>query len=49
MKTAISALALATALFAGAANAADLPSHKAPPPYIPPAADHDLDRVLRRS
>ncbi|MBG0799337.1 porin family protein [Methylocystis sp. L43] len=36
MKTAISALALATALFAGAANAADLPSHKAPPPYIPP-------------
>ncbi len=36
MKTAISALALATALFAGAASAADLPSHKAPPPYIPP-------------
>jgi len=36
MKTALSALALATALAAGAAQAADLPSRKAPPAYIPP-------------
>lgn len=37
MKTAISALALAVALAAGAAQAADLPSRKGPPPaYIPP-------------
>jgi outer membrane immunogenic protein len=37
MKTALSALVLAAALAAGAAQAADLPSRKAPPPaYIPP-------------
>lgn len=37
MKTALSALALAAALAAGAAQAADLPSRKGPPPaYIPP-------------
>lgn len=37
MKTALSALALAVALAAGAAQAADLPSRKAPPPaYVPP-------------
>jgi outer membrane immunogenic protein len=37
MKTTLSAIALAAALAAGAAQAADLPSRKAPPPaYIPP-------------
>lgn len=37
MKTSISAAALALALSAGSALAADLPSHKAPPPvYVPP-------------
>jgi len=37
MKTALSAVALAAALAAGAAQAADLPSRKGPPPaYIPP-------------
>ncbi|MCX7900164.1 MAG: porin family protein, partial [Methylocystis sp.] len=37
MKTAISALAFAAALGAGAAHAADLPSQKGPPPaYVPP-------------
>jgi outer membrane immunogenic protein len=36
MKKAISALALATALAAGAAQAADIPSRKGPPAYMPP-------------
>jgi outer membrane immunogenic protein len=37
MKTAISALALAAVLATGAAEAADLPSRRAPPPaYLPP-------------
>ena len=36
MKKALTAIAMAAALAAGAAQAADLPSHKAPPAYVPP-------------
>lgn len=36
MKHALAALALATALAAGSAQAADLPTQKGPPAYIPP-------------
>ena len=44
---AVSAVALA--LSAGSAMAADLPSRKEAPVYVPPAAPADVDRFLRRS